>query len=57
MLAQADRNRARMQERDHDKRREMLVALQATGADPVKAREHLLRTSMITGLRRAAEIA
>lgn len=57
VLAQADRNRARMQERDSDKRREMLAALQATAADPVKAREHLLRSSMIAGLRRAAEIA
>lgn len=57
VLAQADRNRARMQERDHDKRRDMLAALQATAADPIAAREHLLRSSMIAGLRRAAEIA
>jgi 2-polyprenyl-6-methoxyphenol hydroxylase-like FAD-dependent oxidoreductase len=57
VLAQADRNRARMQERDRDKRRETLAALQATVADPVAAREHLLRSSMISGLRRAAEIA
>ena len=57
MLAQADRNRARMQERDGDKRREMLSALQAVAADPEQARTHLLRSSMIAGLRRAAEIA
>lgn len=57
VLAQADRNRARMQERDSDKRREMLTALQAVAADPEKARAHLLRSSMIAGLRRAAEIA
>ncbi|MES2451143.1 MAG: FAD-dependent monooxygenase [Pseudomonadota bacterium] len=56
VLAQADRNRARMQERDHDKRRDMLAALQVTVADPIVAREHLLRSSMIAGLRRAAEI-
>ena len=56
VLAQADRNRARMQERDGDKRREMLAALQKTAADPVAAREHLLRSSMIAGLRRAAAI-
>ncbi|WP_157219086.1 FAD-dependent oxidoreductase [Flavisphingomonas formosensis] len=56
VLAQADRNRARMQERDGDKRREMLTALQKTAGDPVAAREHLLRSSMIAGLRRAAVI-
>jgi 2-polyprenyl-6-methoxyphenol hydroxylase-like FAD-dependent oxidoreductase len=57
VLAQADRNRARMQERDQDRRRETLAALQKTAGDPVAAREHLLRSSMIAGLRRAAEIA
>lgn len=57
ILTQADRNRARMQERDPGKRREMLAALQRTAADPAEARAHLLRTSMIEGLRKAAEIA
>jgi 3-(3-hydroxy-phenyl)propionate hydroxylase len=57
ILTQADRNRARMQERDPVRRREMLAALQGVAADPVAAREHLLRSSMIAGLRRAAEIA
>lgn len=57
MLAQADRNRARMHERDGAKRRELLAALQATASDRHAAREHLLRSSMITGLRRAAAIA
>ncbi|MDG2532156.1 FAD-dependent monooxygenase [Sphingomonas sp. HITSZ_GF] len=57
VLAQADRNRARMQERDDAKRLEMLRALQKTAADPEAAREHLLRSSMIAGLRRAAAIA
>lgn len=56
VLAQADRNRARMQERDTDRRREMLTALQKTASDPVAAREHLLRSSMIAGLRRAATV-
>ncbi len=56
ILTQADRNRARMQERDPDKRRAALAELQAVAADPVRAREHLLRTSMIAGLRRAAAI-
>jgi 2-polyprenyl-6-methoxyphenol hydroxylase-like FAD-dependent oxidoreductase len=57
VLAQSDRNRARMQERDGTKRREMLTSLQRIAGDPVAAHEHLLRTSMIAGLRRAAEIA
>ena len=57
VLAQADRNRERMQERDGDRRREMLTALQKTAGDPVAARDHLLRSSMISGLRRAAAIA
>jgi 3-(3-hydroxy-phenyl)propionate hydroxylase len=46
-----------MQERDPLKRRESLEALQRTVADPDAAREHLLRSSMITGLRLAAEIS
>jgi hypothetical protein len=29
----------------------------ATAADPARAREHLLRSSMITGLRAAATVA
>ena len=57
ILQQADRNRSRMQERDPQRRREMLNDLQAIVADRDKARAHLLRTSMIAGLRRAADIA
>ena len=57
VLTQADRNRARMQERDPEKRREMLDALKRLANDRPKAREHMLRTSMISGLRRAASIA
>lgn len=57
ILVQADRNRARMQERAPARRIEMLRELQAIAADPDKARAHLLRTSMITGLRQAATIA
>lgn len=56
ILSQADRNRARMQERDWSRRGEMLADLQRIAADPDAAREHLLRTSMIAGLRRAAAI-
>lgn len=57
ILAQADGNRARMQERDPARRREMLINLQRITDDPARLREHLLRSSMIAGLRRAAEIA
>jgi 3-(3-hydroxy-phenyl)propionate hydroxylase len=56
ILAQADRNRARMQERDPARRRAMLKELQATASDPEKCRAHLLRSSMIAGLRAAAGI-
>jgi len=51
ILAQAHRNRTRMQERDPARRRAELTALQAVAADPVRCREHLLKTSMIAGLR------
>jgi 2-polyprenyl-6-methoxyphenol hydroxylase-like FAD-dependent oxidoreductase len=57
ILAQADRNRARMREQDGDRRRSMLEELRRTAEDPVQARAHLLRSSMITGLRAAAAIA
>ncbi len=54
ILAQADRNRARMREKDDGKRREMLVGMQALIADRGKLKAHLLKTSMIEGLRQAA---
>jgi 2-polyprenyl-6-methoxyphenol hydroxylase-like FAD-dependent oxidoreductase len=57
ILAQAHRNRTRMQERDPERRREELRRLQAIAADPALAREHLLRSSMIEGLRQAEAIA
>jgi 2-polyprenyl-6-methoxyphenol hydroxylase-like FAD-dependent oxidoreductase len=56
ILAQAHRNRTRMQERDPGKRREELAALQTIAQDPVRCREHLLKTSMIAGLRQAEAI-
>jgi 3-(3-hydroxy-phenyl)propionate hydroxylase len=54
ILGQADRNRARMQERDPARRRELFVEMQRIAADPSLAHAYLLRTSMIEGLRRAA---
>ena len=56
IMAQADRNRARMQERDPERRRVLLSELQAIAADPVKAKAYVLRSSMIAGLRRAAAV-
>jgi len=57
IIAQADRNRARMRETDPARRAEMLADLQRIADDPVKAREHLLRSSMISGLRAAAGVS
>jgi 3-(3-hydroxy-phenyl)propionate hydroxylase len=53
ILKQAHANRTRMQERDPELRRAELERLQAIAADRKKSREYLLRSSMITGLRRA----
>jgi len=56
IIAQADANRARMREKDPAKRREILADLQAIAADRERQEAHLLRTSMITGLRQAAAV-
>ena len=56
ILAQADRNRARMREKDPEKRRELLSELQSITADRSRLRTHLLTSSMISGLRQAAAI-
>lgn len=56
VLAQADRNRSRMQERDPAKRREIFTGLQTMLADREQARQYLLRASMIDGLRKAAAV-
>jgi 2-polyprenyl-6-methoxyphenol hydroxylase-like FAD-dependent oxidoreductase len=57
ILAQSGRNRARMQERDPGKRLAALRELQAIAANPERALKHLLRTSMIEGLRQAEALA
>jgi 3-(3-hydroxy-phenyl)propionate hydroxylase len=56
IIAQADRNRARMRETDPARRAAMLAEMQAIAGDPARAREHLLRSSMISGLRAAAMV-
>lgn len=57
IIAQADQNRKRMNETDPAKRRAHLARLQETAEDPDEARTFLLRSSMITGLRRAEALA
>lgn len=54
IIGQADRNRARMRQKDPAARRAALAELQAVTADRVRMRAHLLNSSMIAGLRAAA---
>ncbi len=56
ILAQSDSNRARMREKDDTKRRAMLADMQALIADRSRLKAHLMKTSMIDGLRQAARI-
>ncbi len=56
ILAQSDRNRARMRERDDTKRREILAGLQALIRDRNQLYAYMLKTSMIEGLRQAAAV-
>lgn len=56
ILQQAHQNRTRMQERDPASRRATLATLQAIASDPVRAREYLLKSSMISGLRQAETV-
>ena len=51
------RNKQLLEERDPAVRRQRLDEVRATAADPVKAKAHLMRTSMIASVRRAAAIA
>jgi 3-(3-hydroxy-phenyl)propionate hydroxylase len=49
-------NKRRLEERDPERRRATLGELRATAADPVRARQFLLRSAMIAMQRRAAAI-
>lgn len=51
-----DRNHRLLSERDPEVRRRALDEFRRIAADPVEARAYMLKSSMITGLRRAAEI-
>ena len=50
------RNKRQLEERDPDVQRQRLQELVAIAQDPVRARDHLLETSMITGLRQSGQI-
>lgn len=56
ILAQSHANRTRMQKRDPAWRDAEMKRLQALIANPVSHREHLLKSSMISGLARAAAV-
>jgi 2-polyprenyl-6-methoxyphenol hydroxylase-like FAD-dependent oxidoreductase len=56
ILAQADANRSRMREKSPEKRREILAGLQKIAADREALHAHLLKSSMIEGLRMSATI-
>lgn len=55
--AMSIRNKRTLEERDPLVRGQRLDDLRAVAADPARAREHLLNTSMIASVRRAAAIA
>jgi 3-(3-hydroxy-phenyl)propionate hydroxylase len=54
--AMSIRNKRLMEERDPKVQHERLAELIAVAADPARARQHLLNTSMISGLRRSLEV-
>jgi 3-(3-hydroxy-phenyl)propionate hydroxylase len=49
-------NKKNLEEKDPVARSARLAELRATAADPAKARAHLLKTSMIEGVRAAAAV-
>jgi 3-(3-hydroxy-phenyl)propionate hydroxylase len=54
--AMSIRNKRMMEERDPAVQRARLEEMIAIAGDPARAREHLLNTSMISGLSRAAQV-
>ena len=54
--AMSIRNKRMMEERDPTVQRARLQEMIATASDPARAKQHLLNTSMISGLRRAAHM-
>lgn len=56
ILAQADANRARMREKSPEKRREILAGLKTITHDRERLHSHVLKSSMIEGLRMSAAV-
>ncbi|ABD56691.1 FAD-dependent oxidoreductase [Jannaschia sp. CCS1] len=56
ILAQAGQNRARMRTKDPEKRREIMEDLQAVTRDPARLKAHLMRSSMLDGLKQAEAV-
>lgn len=56
IIAQADRNRARMREREPSRRRELMDELKAITSNRGRLYAHVLKSSMIEGLRSAQKI-
>lgn len=54
--AMSIRNKRLLEERDPAVQREHMEEMVAIAGDPARARQHLLDTSMIAGLRRASEV-
>ncbi len=57
IIAQADRNRARMREKDPERRNEMLQELKAITSDRGRLYAYLLKSSMIEGFRQSQSIS
>lgn len=55
--AQSIRNKKQMEERDPARRAEQAASMRQTAADPSRAKQYLMETSMLNSVRRAAEIA
>jgi len=56
IIKQADENRRRMTEKNHDNRQKSLDELRKISNDPVKCKAFLLKSSMFEGLRQASNI-
>jgi 3-(3-hydroxy-phenyl)propionate hydroxylase len=54
--AQSIANKKQLETREPEERRKVLADLAATAADPVRARQYLLRSSMLALQARAASI-
>ena len=56
IIKQADENRRRMTEKNHDNRQKSLDELRKISSDPVMCKAFLLKSSMFEGLRQASNI-